>query len=317
MHSFRLLAHLTLVTVLLLAANTVVWAQATSESRTVVDRYRDVAQQIIEAALSDSTAYERTAELVDRFGHRFTGSPELEQAIDWILQVMRDDGLENVRGEPVMVPHWIRGEESAELVEPRQMTLPMIGLGGSVGTGRDGITAEVLVVGSFDELAAKTSEAAGKIVLFNVPFTTYGATVQYRSRGAIEAARAGAVASLIRSVTPYSLRTPHTGGMRYDESVRPIPHAALPIEDAEMLQRMQARGERLVVRLYMESRMLPEVESRNVVAELVGSEIPEEVVVLGGHIDSWDVGQGAMDDAGGCVVSWEALRLMQRLLILG
>jgi carboxypeptidase Q len=272
-----------------------------------------VANQIVEAALRDSSAYERLAELVDRFGHRFTGSESLEQAIDWILDEMQDDGLANVRGEPVMVPRWIRGAESAALVRPRHMELPILGLGGSVGTGRDGITAEVLVVRSFDELAERAADAAGKIILFNAPFSTYGETVRYRSRGAIEAAKVGAVASLIRSVTPYSLRTPHTGGMYYAEDVRQIPHAALTVEDAALLQRLQDRGEHVVVRLFMEGRMLPEVQSRNVVAELVGAENPNEVVVLGGHIDSWDVGQGAMDDAGGCVAAWEVLRLLQSL----
>jgi carboxypeptidase Q len=123
----------------------------------------------------------------------------------------------------------------------------------------------------------------------------------------------GAVASLIRSVASYSMRTPHTGGMRYEEGVPRIPHAALTVEDAAMLHRMQDRGERIVIRLRMSAQTLPAVQSRNVVAEIVGSEFPDEVVVMGGHIDSWDVGQGAMDDAGGCVAAWEALRLIHKL----
>lgn len=189
----------------------------------------------------------------------------------------------------------------------------MLGLGGSIATPRDGITADVLVVNSFDDLKARAAEARGKIVLYDVPFTTYGATVQYRSLGAIEAARAGAVASLVRSVTPYSQATPHTGGMRYDSTVTRIPHAAITVEDARMLHRMQDRGEPIVVKLVMSAETLPDVPSRNAVAELTGSEKPEEVVVLGGHIDSWDVGQGAMDDGGGSVVAWEAVRLMRKL----
>jgi carboxypeptidase Q len=273
---------------------------ALGQSEDLAEQYGDVAGRIIDAAVGDSSAYQRLAELVDRFGHRFSGSESLERAIDWILGEMRQDSLENVRGEPVMVPHWIRGAESAALVEPRALDLPVLGLGGSVGTGRDGIIAEVLVVRSFEELTERAAEAAGKIVLFNAPFTTYGETVQYRSRGAIEAARVG-------------MRTPHTGGMYYAEDVRQIPHAAITVEDAGLLQRMQDRGDRIVVRLYMEGRMLPEVRSRNVVAEITGSENPEEIVVLGGHIDSWDVGQGAMDDAGGCVAAWQVLRVMQKL----
>jgi carboxypeptidase Q len=276
-------------------------------------RYHAAADRIIDSALSDSSAYRRLAELADRFGPRLSGTDNLERALDWILEEMRSDGLENVRAEPVMVPHWVRGDESAELVEPRPRRLPMLGLGGSIGTPPEGITAEVLVVSSFADLARRTSEARGKIVLFNVPFTNYGETVQYRGRGADAASRAGAVASLIRSVTPYSQQTPHTGGMSYNDSVPRIPHEAITVEDAAMLQRMQDRGQRIVVRLKMSAHMLPDVQSRNVMAELRGTERPDEVVVIGGHIDSWDVGQGAMDDGGGSVAAWEAVRLLQRL----
>ena len=279
----------------------------------IADQYREAANRIIAAALSDSSAYDRLTELVDRFGHRFSGSSNLERALDWILNEMERDGLENVRGEPVMVPHWVRGNESAALLEPRSKQLPMLGLGGSIGTPPEGITAEVLVVESFDELSERAAEADGKIVLFHAPWMGYGPTVQYRSRGAVAAARAGAVASLIRSVTPYSLDTPHTGAMGYSDDVRRIPHAAITAEDAGMLQRMQERGERIVVRLQMEAETLPDVESRNVMAEIVGYEMPEEVIVMGGHIDSWDVGQGAMDDGGGCVAAWAAVKLLQRL----
>ena len=278
-----------------------------------VSPYRDAADRIIAAALADSAAYERLVTLVDRFPRRLSGSEELERSIDWSLAEMEADGLENVRGEPVMVPHWVRGEEAAVMVEPRREDLPMLGLGGSVGTPPEGITAEVLVVLSFEELERRRDEAAGKIVLFNVPFTTYGETVRYRVNGAVEAARHGAVAALVRSVTPYSMQTPHTGTMRYAEDQPRIPSAALTIEGAELLQRMQDRDERVVVTLTMGAETLPDAESRNLVGEIVGREFPDEVVVIGGHIDSWDVGQGAMDDAGGVVVTWEAVRLLHAL----
>jgi carboxypeptidase Q len=279
----------------------------------IPDAYRDAADRLIDAALADSAAYRRLAALVDGFGHRFSGSESLEEAIDWILDEMASDGLENVRGEPVMVPRWVRGQESAHLVEPRAVELPMLGLGGSIGTPPEGITAEVLVVTSFEELSRRAGEARGKIVVFDVPFTSYGQTVRYRTDGAVAAARAGAVASLIRSVGPFSMNTPHTGMMQYRDGVTMIPHAAITVEDAMMLHRMQDRGERIVVRLHMEARSEADVESRNVVAEIRGRERPEEVVVLGGHIDSWDVGQGAMDDGGGSVAAWEAVRLMKAL----
>jgi len=275
--------------------------------------YRETAGKLIAAATRDSAAWNRLARLSDTFGHRFSGSESLERAIDWVLSEMKKDGLDNVRGEDVMVPRWVRGAESAELINPRRQRLPMLGLGGSVGTPPEGITADVLVVTSFDDLKARAAEARGKIVLFDVPFTNYGATVQYRGTSAIEAAKVGAVAALIRSVTPYSMRTPHTGAMRYDSTVTRIPSAALIVEDAMMLHRMQDRGERIQITLRMEAQTLPDSKSRNVIAELRGREKPDEIVVMGGHIDSWDVGSGAMDDGGGVIIAWEAIRIMKEL----
>jgi len=282
-------------------------------AQSLADRYRPAADSIIAAALKDSAAWNRLAELTDRFGNRLSGSDALEHAIDWVLGEMRRDGLDNVRGEPVMVPHWVRGEELADLVSPRPMRLAMLGLGGSVGTPERGLTAEVLVVSSFDELTRRAAEARGKIVLFDAPYVNYGQTVRYRGAGAVAAARAGAVAALIRSVAAYSIRSPHTGAMNYDSTAPRIPAAALSVEDAMMLHRMADRGERVVVKLVMGARTLPDSPSRNSVGELVGREKPEEVVVVSGHLDSWDVGQGAMDDGGGVVVSWEAVRLLKRL----
>jgi carboxypeptidase Q len=170
-----------------------------------------------------------------------------------------------------------------------------------------------MVVTSYDDLRARAAEARGKIVLFNVLFTAYGQTVAYRSGGAVAAARVGAVASLVRSITPYSMRTPHTGGMAYNDSVPKIPHAAITPEDTDMIARMIQRGERVTVKLTMSARSMPDAQSRNVVAELRGTSAPDEVVVMGGHIDSWDVGRGAMDDAGGVVAAWEAIRILKEL----
>ncbi len=277
------------------------------------DRYRAATDRIIDAALKDSSAWKRIAELTDTFGHRISGSTALEQAIDWTLAKMRADGLENVRGEPVLVPHWVRGAESAELLSPRRKPLTMLGLGGSVGTSAAGISAPVLVVTSFEDLTRRSAEAKGKIVLFDVPFTEYRQTVRYRTGGATAAAKAGAVAALVRSVASFSINSPHTGNMRYDSTTRRIPIAALSVEDALLLHRMQDRGQDVRVRLRMSARMLPDAPSRNIVAELRGRERPDEVVVFGGHIDSWDVGQGAMDDAGGVVAAWEAVRLLKAL----
>ena len=298
-------------------------AAAPAAAQLDVAPHRAAAEQLITAALRDSAAYARLARLVDGFGHRHSGSESLERSLDWIVAEMRRDGFENVRKEPVMVTHWVRGAESAELIRPWRKPLAMLGLGRSIGTPAGGIRAPVLVVRSFAELRARAADARGKIVLFNVPFDTtlhpfaaYGRAVQYRGVGADSASAVGAVAALVRSVTPHSLNTPHTGAMSpYDTSgrIRPIPAAAVTVEDAEMMQRLQDRGERIEVHLTMGARTLPPARSHNVVAEIRGSEKPEEIVVMGGHIDSWDVGQGAMDDAGGCVAAWEALRLIKAL----
>ena len=275
--------------------------------------YRPEAQRLTQAATNSLFGFSRLATMCDTFGPRFTGSKNLEAAIDWCLAEMKKDGFLNVRGEEVTVPRWVRGSESIELLSPRRRELPMLGLGGSVGTPPEGIMAEVLVVTGFDDLKNHAAEAKGKIVLFNVPFTEYRETVIVRTQGAIHAARAEAVASLIRSVGPFSMQTPHTGGMSYADGVKKIPHAALSLEDANMLSRMQARGEPLRVRLKMEARTLADGISHNVVAEIPGTEKPEEIVIVSGHIDSWDVGQGAMDDGGGCLAAWEAARLMLKL----
>lgn len=284
-----------------------------AQQRSGVAAYRADADRLIDAALGDSAAYARLAHLTDTFGPRLSGSDNLEQAIDWILAEMRRDGLDAVRGEPVMVPHWVRGDESAEMTSPRRQRLGMLGLGMSVGTPPEGIEAPVLVVSSFEELTRRKEEARGRIVVFDAPFTTYGETVRYRTTGASAAARHGAVAVLVRSVASASLATPHTGTLTYDSAAPRIPAAAITVEDAMLLHRLQERGTSVRVRLRMGARTLPDARSRNIVAEVRGSERPEEVVVLGGHIDSWDAGQGAMDDAAGCVVAWEAVRLIRKL----
>jgi carboxypeptidase Q len=267
--------------------------------------------RLVESANRGGRALERLTELCDTFGPRFSGSTNLEAAIDWAMARLKEDGFQNVRGEPVKVPKWVRGAESLEELSPRPSRLPVLALGGSVGTPDGGVTARVLVVTNFAELTDRADEARGRIVVFAVPFTAYGETVRYRTRGAIEASKVGAVACLLRSVTPFSLQTPHTGMMVYDEAVPRIPAAAVSVEDAERLRRAQVRGWDTVLRLQLGARTLPDVESRNVVADIPGRTHPEEIVLVGGHFDSWDVGQGALDDGGGCVAAWEALRLIR------
>ncbi len=280
-----------------------------------LEPYRANADRIIAAAQADQFGWDRLAELTDTYGQRISGSDNLNRAIAWAQEAMKKDGLENVHAERVMVPRWVRGSESLEIVNPPHHIVPMLGLGGSVATPPAGIEADVMVVASGDELTRRAAEAKGRIVLFNVPYTNYGETVAYRSGGASMAARVGAVASLVRSVGPMGLRTPHTGGMTYVAEVPRIPTAAIPAEDANRIQRLVSRGVTVRLRLKMEAKFDPDVESFNVVGEVRGSEKPDEIVLVGCHFDSWDPGTGASDDAVGCIVTWEAARLMKKLNI--
>src|SRR5471032_2207745 len=280
---------------------------------TWLDAYRDPAARLIGEAVSSTFAWDRLSVLTDTIGNRLSGTPALDHAIQWAVSEMNKDGLENVHTKHVMVPKWVRGSESAEIVEPARHAMVMLGLGDSVGTTGDGIQAEVLVVSTFEELDAKAASARGRIVFFNVPFTNYGETVRFRSAGPSRAARHGAVAMLVRAVGPAGLRTPHTGALQYASDARKIPAAAISSEDADRLQRMADRGSKIVVRLKMEAHADADAESANVVGEIRGRERPDEVVVVSGHLDSWDVGAGATDDGGGCVVTWEALRIMKKL----
>ena len=288
------------------------WIAAQSDSAWL-SPYRQPAARLIAAATSDNFAWRRLATLTDIAGHRLSGSAGLDRAIQWALAEMKQDGLENVHAEPVMVPRWIRGTESAEILQPARHHMTMLGLGDSVGTTPGGLQAEALVVRSFDELDRNAAKAAGRIVVFNIPFTTYNDSRPIRTSSATRASRYGAVAALVRSVAPPGLRLAHTGSLQYGTGVSRIPGAAIATEDADRLQRMADRGEKIVIRLRMDAHFESDTESANVVGEIRGREKPEEVVVVGGHLDSWDVGAGASDDGGGCVATWEALRLMKAL----
>ena len=275
--------------------------------------YRDAAARLMGEAVATDAAWQRLAYLGDTYGHRLSGSPNLEVAIRWAVDEMKRDGLENVHTEAVKVPHWVRGHESLEIAGPIPQPLVILGLGNSVGTPAAGIEAELVVVHSFEELDAAKDRVKGRIVLFNAPFTTYGDTVRFRAAGPSRAGTLGAVAMLVRSVGPAGLRTPHTGALTYVDGQPQIPAAAVTAEDAARLQRIVDRGTTVRLKLMMEARFLPDADSANVVGEIRGRERPDEVVVIGGHFDSWDVGTGSTDDGGGCIATWEALRLMKKL----
>lgn len=283
--------------------------------------YRAVASKIAAAAMANHAAYDKLAYLTDRIGARLSGSLALERAIAWAGDRLRADGHENVRAEPVMVPHWVRGAESAAVTAPTVRSLRVLGLGGTVPTPEGGIEAAVAKISSWDEFQSRASELTGKIVLidFRMPpyseehGTGYGESYRYRTKGPSAAARAGAVALLMRSATAHSLQTPHTGRLGYEDGVPAIPAAAITLEDADYLTRLLASGDEVRVRLSLSSETKPDAQSANVIAELVGSERPEEIVVIGAHIDSWDVGQGAHDDGAGCVMVMQALTVLREL----
>jgi hypothetical protein len=280
----------------------------------LTEQYRATADRLINAALADNDGYSKLAYLCDRIGNRLSGSESLPRAIAWAQETMQRDGLSNVRAIPVKVPHWVRGVESAWLTAPENKPLHMLGLGMSVATPAGGITGDVVVVSDFDQLA-KLGRAgvAGKIVLYNEVYKGYGQTSIYRTGGPSRAAALGAVAVLVRSVTPLAMQIPHTGTLTYDESQPKIPAAAVSVEDALMMARFAAQHIPVKVRLEMTAHQEPDADSFDVMGEIPGREHPEEVVVLGGHIDSWDVGRGAQDDGSGIIASLQAVALIKKL----
>jgi Iap family predicted aminopeptidase len=269
---------------------------------------------LIGAALSDPTGYQKLAYLCDNIGHRITGGPALQEAIAWAAGQMRKDGLVSVSTPDVKVQRWVRGKEGLSILSPVRRELPVLGLGSSVGTPPEGIEADVVPVSSFDELEKLgRSMIEGKIVLYNVAFSDYGTTVRYRAEGPSRAAKLGALASLVRSVGSATLRTPHTGALWYTDDAPKIPAAAVTIEDALLIQRLTNAGGKVRLRLKMEAHESGTVDSANVIGEIPGWEKPEEVLVIGGHLDSWDVGQGAHDNASGAVAAMQAAYLIRKL----
>jgi Zn-dependent M28 family amino/carboxypeptidase len=265
-----------------------------------------------------TAAWDRLAELTDLHGNRITGSAALDGAIAWAAEGMRRDGLE-VRRDRVMVPHWVRGVERARVVSPVSREMALLGLGGSVGT-RGTLRAPLVAFDDLDALKASTASLRGAIAFVNHRMPAFDEAhddpgyvkgMQARLHAASEAAKRGARAVLIPSVTATSLRTPHTGALQYEDGVARIPAAALSLEDADLLARLAHRGP-VRVELAMGARTLPDAPSANVVGELRGRELPDEIVLLGAHLDSWDVGQGASDDGAGCVAVMEALRLLRQ-----
>ncbi len=270
----------------------------------------DPIAEISEAALSDDFAWTWLSTLCDLIGPRLSGSPALDRAAEWSVKTFEEAGFDKVWTEPASVPHWVRGEEWARLTAPVDEPLIITGLGGSSATPKEGLEAEVLVVHDFEELEGLADRANGKIVLFNPEWKGYGSVSKYRVGGPPAALKAGAIAALVRSATGFSLGTPHTGVTGFEEGDPRIPAAAVTIETADRIERLIDRGETVRVHLYMEAENHPFVEQSTVLAEVRGSEFPDEVVVAGCHLDSWDVGTGAHDDGAGCAIVVGAARLL-------
>lgn len=277
-----------------------------------LDRVRANAAALATRTLANEGAIRDLETLCDDVGHRLSGSEGYDRAVAWGLKAMKDAGLQNVHIEKVMVPHWVRNTESARMVAPTPHELSILGLGMSVPTPKGGITAEVVVVASLDALKALPDEKVrGRIVLFEDGWKGYGHGARMRFAGATEASRKGAVAMLLRSVASISFDTPHTGTLHYEPGVTPIPAAAVSVENALMMRRMWNRGLTMRVHLEMNCQTLPDAPAANVVGELPGAIHPEQVVLVGGHLDSWDVGQGAQDDGVGVVLSLQAARMIR------
>jgi carboxypeptidase Q len=286
-------------------------------------------KRLQQAALTSDYAYRQVAHLSNNIGPRLTGSAQAAKAVEYVASELKVIGCE-VQLEKVTVPHWVRGEETAALIQfsgqaaNTTQKIVLCALGPSVATPPNGIEAEVIVVRNFDELKSLSREkVAGKIVLFNYPFDkqmaaegrggeAYGEAVVYRSNGPVAAARQGAIACLIRSVGGADYRLPHTGETDYANDAPKIPAGAVTAEDADLIADLVRQGP-VRMKLVLTPQTLPDVESANVIADIKGSEHPEQIIVVSGHLDSWDLGTGAIDDGAGVAVSMEAANLIQRV----
>lgn len=269
--------------------------------------------RIIDFVLNGSerhSTYDELALFCDTFGPRLSGSESLAKAIDYMMRKMKLDSKLDVRMEKAMIPKWEIGNQWAELVAPVKRPMSILAFGTSVGTNNQTIEAEAQVIHSFDQLDKFGQEGMlkGKIIVFNYNFTTYGESVKFRTGGAKRAAKYGALAALVRSVTPFSIYSPHTG-----VASQSIPTAALTIEDADLIQRWADRGKRIVMKVFIDAQNYDKVESYNLIGDIPGSSKPQEIVLVSGHIDSWYNTEGAMDDGGGMMISYKALDVLKKL----
>jgi carboxypeptidase Q len=275
-------------------------------------------ETVRDAALKSDLGYRILESLTTEVGARMAGTPQDTLAVNWAMAKFEELGFDKVWKEPVTFPTWARGVESAEVIVPFPQALKVTALGGSVGTGENGISAKVVHFKTLEELTnADTAQVKGKIVFISNRMQRtqngagYGKAVAARGKGAVEGAKKGAVAVIIRSIGTDSHRLPHTGLMRYAEGIAKIPAAALSNPDADQLVRMLARNVEVKIKLVLGAKAGPEFTSYNVIGEMTGTEKPQEVVVLGGHLDSWDLGTGAVDDGAGVAITMAAAKLIK------
>ena len=293
-------------------------------SQNIDKDYENISNKIITTALQGRIGYHLLKDLC-AIGPRLSGSPGSYAAIDWCAAQLDSIGCDRVWLHSVMVPYWKRGEIEEAYINgnknKQHRKIAIAALGGSISTPAGGVTAQVLEVHSFEELHERTEQARGKIIFFNRPFDPtvfytfagYGGAVRQRTEGAIEAAKVGGIASLVRSVTSLDDNIPHTGLVRYEEGTTQIPAAAVGVLDAERLSIALKNDPNLEVTLNLSCQNLPEVESYNVIGEIRGNKYPDEVIVVGGHLDAWDKGDGAHDNGAGCMQSIEVLYLLKKL----
>lgn len=303
----------------LAAALCVAAAPVASAPPLLTDGMRADLASLVASAKATDGAYETVRELLEASGPRLTGSAGGALAVAWATRALEARGFVNVRAEPVTAPHWERGEESGRLLLPIPLKLSLCALGGSVGTAPEGVEADVVEAASLEAVDALGEKAKGKIVFIwkvmerGPSGAGYGATVPIRTDGASRAAKVGAAAVVIRSVATSNARFPHTGMMVYADGLAKIPAAALAVPDADLLHSYLSKGTRVRLKMTLGARTLPDVATANVVGEIPGREKPGEIVVVGGHLDSWDLGMGAEDDGVGCGIAIEAARLVGAL----
>ena len=292
-------------------------------------------RKLADEILVNGKAWTNLRELTKQIGGRLAGSPQMVMAEKWGLQKMQESGADRAWMQECMVPHWVRGGTDMATAVPkppaaktgafpngdtRERKLDIVALGNSEGTGKKGITAEVLLVTSFDELEARKLDVPGKIVFFNVPFNetyvqtflSYGDAVKYRGQSASRAAKYGAKAVIVRSMSHATDNNPHTGAMRYDSAIAKIPAVAIGLRDADWLAG-ELVSNKWNVQLTTNGHFLPDTIGHNIIGELKGSEFPDEIITVGGHLDSWDNCEGAHDDGAGVVQTIEILRAFKAI----